>query len=239
MHPCAAHGAAGSERVARLRRALGASFASIALAVAASAETYSAAAVHVRDGDSLIVDDGERQRELRIAEIDAPEREQPWSGEAQRALAQLVRGASLRVEFVELDRYGREVSKLWAGEVCVACELVRQGHAWAFRKYLRDPRLLDLEREARDARRGLWSAEDTPVPPSAWRSGLRTFSAERLDGYLRKERSESDPDEFVCRARPRCKEMSSCAEARFQLEQCGAQHLDEDGDGVPCDRRCR
>jgi endonuclease YncB( thermonuclease family) len=226
-------------RVARVRRALGASLASLALAVVASAETYSALAVHVRDGDSLIVDDGSRQRELRIAEIDAPEHEQPWSREARRALDALVRERKLRVESLELDRYGREVSKLWVDEVCVACELVRQGHAWAFRKYSRDPRLLDLEREARDARRGLWAAKRTPVPPSAWRTGLRALSAERLDRYLAEERSESDPDELTCRAKPRCREMSSCAEARFHLEHCGATHLDQDGDSVPCDQRCR
>lgn len=201
---------------------------------------YTATAVHVRDGDSLVVSDGTKQRDLRLAEIDAPERGQPWAREAELALTRLVSGKALRVERVERDRYGREVSKVWVGDLCVACELVRGGHAWAFRKYLRDPRLLDLEREARAAKRGLWGdAGASPVPPSAWRHGVRELSAERLARYLRMEVSESGEDAFVCRRNPRCEAMSSCAEARFQLEQCGAAHLDADGDGVPCDERCR
>lgn len=234
---------------ARPSRALGGLLASLALSLAGGAladsprpasERYAATAVHVRDGDSLIVSDGKHQRDLRIAEIDAPEQGQPGSAEAQRALERLVADRPLRVELVELDRYGREVSKLWAGDVCVACELVRGGHAWAFRKYLRDPKLLDLEREARSAQRGLWGAAGaTPVPPSAWRRGIRELSRERLERYLRREASESDPDDFVCTHKTRCEEMTSCAEARFQLEHCGADQLDRDGDGVPCDARCR
>jgi hypothetical protein len=33
--------------------------------------------------------------------------------------------------------------------------------------------------------------------------------------------------------------MTSCAEARFHLEQCGLADLDGDGDGVPCASLCR
>jgi endonuclease YncB( thermonuclease family) len=230
-------GAARAFAVVALAFGIAAASSADAPALAGSA-AYAARVVHVRDGDSLIVSDGERQRDLRIGEIDAPERDQPWGPEAERALAQLVADRALRVEFLELDRYGREVSKLWVDGACVACALVRDGHAFAFRKYLRDPRLLDLEREAREARRGLWRA-DAPVPPSAWRRGIREFPPERLRAYLGKERSRGDPDVFECTAKTRCEQMSSCAEARFHLEQCGAAQLDRDGDGVPCDSRCR
>jgi endonuclease YncB( thermonuclease family) len=232
----------------RAERALARAAAACALAVAALAGAappaappgYEARAVHVRDGDSLIVNDGVRQREVRIAEIDAPEQGQAWADEAERALAKLVEGRALRVEFIELDRFGREVSRLWVGGRCVACELVRAGHAWAFRKYLRDPELLVLERSARDARRGLWSLPDeTRVPPSAWRRGLRSFPPDRLERLFEDEAGAAPASSFRCRANPRCGELTSCAEARFQLERCDARQLDRDGDGVPCDQRCR
>ena len=35
-----------------------------------------------------------------------------------------------------------------------------------------------------------------------------------------------------------CKNMSSCAEARYKLEQCGISSLDRDGDGIPCENVC-
>jgi deoxyribonuclease-1 len=32
--------------------------------------------------------------------------------------------------------------------------------------------------------------------------------------------------------------MSSCAEARYHLEQCGNGRLDRDNDGIPCESIC-
>lgn len=200
--------------------------------------SYQAHSVHIRDGDSLIVSDGERQRDLRLAEIDAPERGQAWGKRATQALAGLVEGKRLRVEFVELDRYGREVSRVFVGEACVACELVRGGHAWAYRKYSRDPRLLALEADAREARRGLWAQPaHTFVPPWEWRRGARSLSSREALALLGAEPSKPG-DGPSCGIKRYCKEMTSCAEARFYLEQCGRTRLDRDGDGVACEDLC-
>jgi len=53
----------------------------------------------------------------------------------------------------------------------------------------------------------------------------------------------SPPDateEFSCRGKDTCAEMTSCAEARFYLEQCGVGTMDGDKDGVPCEvEHCR
>jgi endonuclease YncB( thermonuclease family) len=194
--------------------------------------------VHIRDGDSLIVRDGERQRELRIAEIDAPERGQTWGKRAMQALAGLVEGEELRVELVEIDRYGREVSRVFVGDTCVACELVRGGHAWAYREHLRDPRLLELEAGARAARRGLWSQPaHTFVPPWEWRRGARRVGPEAALALLGSE-PEAPGAAPACGRKRYCKEMTSCAEARFYLEHCNIARLDGDGDGVACEDLC-
>ncbi len=50
----------------------------------------------------------------------------------------------------------------------------------------------------------------------------------------------SAAEEFSCQGKNRCAEMSSCAEARFYLEQCGVKTMDGDNDGVPCEvEHCR
>ena len=60
----------------------------------------------------------------------------------------------------------------------VGVEQLRRGLAWVYTRYLDelpyDARRLYLqtEREARDARRGLWSDPD-PVPPWDWRKMRR------------------------------------------------------------------
>ncbi|PJG82140.1 cold-shock protein [Caviibacterium pharyngocola] len=38
---------------------------------------------------------------------------------------------------------------------------------------------------------------------------------------------------------PYCKNMESCEQAKFYLNQCGESRLDRDGDGVPCENICK
>ncbi len=43
---------------------------------------------------------------------------------------------------------------------------------------------------------------------------------------------------FSCDCSKRCRQMTSCAEAYFQLHQCGCVNLDPSNDGVPCGKLC-
>lgn len=52
-------------------------------------------------------------------------------------------------------------------------------------------------------------------------------------------RPEHEPTGFTCGAKRTCRQMSSCEEARFHLENCGVRSLDGDRDGVPCNTLCR
>jgi endonuclease YncB( thermonuclease family) len=207
------------------------------LASAASAEVFFDARVSaVFDGDTIEVvrelGDGKTQRErIRLAGIDAPERGQPWSRRAKQALSDRVLGKPVRVNAVTEDRWGRTVGEVYADGVCVGCELLREGHVWVFRRYSDDRVLLGLEAEARAARRGLWSLPSAErVPPWAWRDGER--------GGGEAPARALDAPAFACGAKRHCREMLSCAEARFQLEQCGLTRLDEDSDGTPCETLC-
>lgn len=38
--------------------------------------------------------------------------------------------------------------------------------------------------------------------------------------------------------KPYCKDMKSCEQAKFYLNQCGISRLDRDGDGIPCENIC-
>ena len=42
----------------------------------------------------------------------------------------------------------------------------------------------------------------------------------------------------VARATPVPKDFTSCAEAKFYLNECGLSRLDGDNDGVPCESLC-
>jgi endonuclease YncB( thermonuclease family) len=212
------------------------------LASAASAEVFFDARVSaVFDGDTIEVvrelGGGETKREkIRLAGIDAPERGQPWSRRAKRALSERVLGKPVRVNAVSTDRWGRTVGEVYADDVCVGCELLREGHVWVYRRYTQDAVLLGLEAEARAARRGLWSLPAAQqVPPWEWRRGARESARTAPPAEPRTAAPAAEPR---CGAKRYCGEMASCAEARFHLERCGLGRLDGDRDGVPCETLC-
>lgn len=50
---------------------------------------------------------------------------------------------------------------------------------------------------------------------------------------------KANAEQFSCEDTKYCKEMRSCAEAKYHLNECGESRLDRDGDGVPCENVCR
>lgn len=66
---------------------------------------------------------------LRLAEIDTPESAQPYGTRAKQALSHLVYGKALLVKVRDIDRYGRTVARVYAGNIHVNAEMVRIGAA--------------------------------------------------------------------------------------------------------------
>ncbi len=74
----------------------------------------------------------------------------------------------------DTDRYGRSVGRVWAGATDVIAAMVRDGAAWVYRRYSQDRSLLQLEAEAKSARRGLWGLPEAErTPPWEWRAERR------------------------------------------------------------------
>jgi endonuclease YncB( thermonuclease family) len=129
-------------------------------------QSFDARVIRVSDGDSITVRAGETNTAVRLADIDAPERGQPWGRQSRLQLADLVAGKTVRIMPVEHDRYGRLVAKVEASGVAVNREMVHRGAAWAYRRYLRDRSLLGVERAARGRSEGLWALPEAErVPP--------------------------------------------------------------------------
>ncbi len=148
----------------------------LVLTAAASAADLRGQVVGVHDGDTLTLLTVEREQvRIRLAEIDAPEMRQPWGTRARQALAAMAHQQPAIVVVVDTDRYGRTVGTVWVDGRNVNAEMVRAGHAWVYRQYLRDRSLLAVEDEARRARRGLWRLPEAErVPPWVWRRQAQT-----------------------------------------------------------------
>ncbi len=124
------------------------------------------------DGDTIDVQLTSGPIRVRLHGIDTPERGQPWAKEATAALTTLVAGKQVEIEPFEQDRYERMIGIVFRGHLNVNLELVKRGHAWAYRKYMRkiDSDLCINEAAARTAKRSLWALQkDQRVAPWEWR----------------------------------------------------------------------
>ena len=212
------------------------------LVTSTAAADISGKVVAVTDGDTIrILDNSSTQHKIRLTGIDAPEKAQPFGNASRKHLASLVAGKEVRVETSKNDRYGRVLGKVWVQpQNCSACgktlnanlAQILAGMAWWYQDYAKDQPAQDRARyesavkEARKGKLGLWSEPD-PIPPWAWRRGQRAPS---------KSAAVADTQ---CGSKRYCREMTSCAEAKFYLQQCGRSSLDGDSDGVPCESICR
>jgi endonuclease YncB( thermonuclease family) len=139
------------------------------------AAVLTAKVTRVSDGDSLEVDLPSGHARVRLSAIDTPEYDQPYGRDSSAALKALLPvGSAVELEVVTQDAFKRMVAVVWTvrdgKRVNINDTLLRQGHAWALRRYMRDPRYCDLEAEARDQKLGLWAlpVADWIYPPE-WR----------------------------------------------------------------------
>jgi endonuclease YncB( thermonuclease family) len=125
--------------------------------------------VAITDGDTVKVRcDEQPQQRVRLAEIDTPEKAQPFGAKAKQALSDLAYMKKVRMEVETTDRYGRLVAHLYDGDTHINAVLVEQGMAWCYRQYLKRDWCLPAEKRAKEAKRGLW-LDAEPVPPWEWR----------------------------------------------------------------------
>lgn len=139
--------------------------------------------VAVEDGDTLTIAVGGDRYTVRLAEIDAPEichvhkdpscrrPGQPGGDEAKQALQRLALKRDAVARCGPRDtRYSREVCVIGVDGMNVNEQLVREGWAWAYRQYVRHPSIIEAERLAKAARRGVWGLSPLAVAPWQWRA---------------------------------------------------------------------
>jgi endonuclease YncB( thermonuclease family) len=136
---------------------------------AAQAASFSGKVVGVADGDTLtVLTASKKQHKIRLAEIDAPEKHQPFGSKSKQSLSDLCFGKEAEVTPFVKDRYKRIVAPVKCAGVDANAEQVNRGMAWVYRRYAKDHDLYVLEHGAKAGKRGLW-ADSSPTPPWQWR----------------------------------------------------------------------
>lgn len=145
-------------------------------APSATGAAWQARLVRAADGDSFTVrrTDSEREVELRLYGVDAPETGQAYGQASRRSLLHMAEGRVLTVDPVEIDAHGRTVAVVFAaGDAASLNERqIEQGMAWYYGYFCQKPfcgAWRAKEQQARSGRAGLWR-DKNPVAPRAWRN---------------------------------------------------------------------
>jgi endonuclease YncB( thermonuclease family) len=140
--------------------------------VEADDRDFSGIVTRVFDGDSFLVRPldakaSARDIDVRLNDIDAPEKDQPYAESSRSALIRLIEGRRVFVDVLEIDQYQRKIAKVYRepDRLEIARTLVHDGHVWVNRKYADDRTLIELEEEAKSARLGLWSLPAEQLMP--------------------------------------------------------------------------
>ena len=123
-----------------------------------------ATVVRVVDGDTIVLESGER---VRYIGVDAPESRhlrmpiEPFAVEAAEFNRKMVEGKQVYLITDEEpeDRYGRLLAYIFVGDVFVNARLVSEGYARerAYPPNVRfKPLFVSLQKEAIGARKGIW-----------------------------------------------------------------------------------
>ena len=134
------------------------------------AADFSGPVISVLDGDTIEVLHNTRPERIRLSGIDCPEKGQAFGHRAKQAVSALVFGKDVLLQAQGQDKHGRTLAEVLLSDgTHVNHELVKDGWCWWYQKYARkDLVLRQLEQEAREHKKGLWS-EPNPVPPWLYR----------------------------------------------------------------------
>ena len=152
-------------------------FGSLLCGSAAIASSFTGRVVGVTDGDTIKVMHNGEAINIRLAEIDCPEKSQAFGAQAKQFTSALCFNRELRIVEVSHDRYGRTVAMVYLSDgECLNETLVSKGFAWCYRKYCKRPEVIRLEEQARMEHLGLWR-DPAAIEPAQFRQEQRALHA--------------------------------------------------------------
>ena len=128
--------------------------------------------IYVYDGDTLTLREGNNYYRIRLAAIDAPEKDQPYGIEAAQLLRSLVQYKTVLASILDTDKYGRDIAYIYLDNREINSVMLEQGAAWHYAYFDHDKQRYSLhhalEQKARQNKLGLWS-QHSFIQPWVWR----------------------------------------------------------------------
>lgn len=211
-------------------------------------EEFNAKVIAVLDGDTIMVLRDGAKVKIRMANIDAPEKDQAFGMESRQSLLDMVQKKQVFIQSQAIDQYGRMVATVSINGRNINEEQVKHGMAWEYSHFHSDRGYIALQNEAQQTRRGLW-AQNSPMAPWEWRKTHPPVKGRTPQAHSKPVPSQTHTKpaanatprviyDATCGHKKHCSQMNSCDEAHFYFTRCGVSSLDGDKDGVPCESLC-
>jgi len=132
-------------------------------------DSFIAKVIGIKDGDTIEILKDQKPIVVRLADIDCPEKSQPFGSVAKIFVSDFCFGKEVTINSNgKFDRYKRLIATVIFDNVSLNKQLVINGYAWHFKKYSNNQEFAALEERARQNKVGLW-AENNPTAPWDWR----------------------------------------------------------------------
>lgn len=136
-----------------------------------SQTTLNAKVIGIKDGDTVVVLDSlNNQTTLRLAEVDCPEKSQPFGTKAKQFTSDQIYLKTIKYVVTDIDRYGRSIAKIYydVDNKYLSAEIIKAGMGWHYKRYSTSKELALFENNAKKNRIGLW-LDEKPIEPWEWR----------------------------------------------------------------------
>ena len=136
-----------------------------------SQSTLTAKVIGIKDGDTVVVLDSlNNQTTLRLAEVDCPEKSQPFGTKSKQFTSDQIYLKTIKYIVTDRDRYGRSIAMIYydTDNKYLSAEIIKAGMGWHYKRYSTSKELADFEIKARKDKIGLW-VDNNPIEPSEWR----------------------------------------------------------------------
>lgn len=127
--------------------------------------------VGIKDGDTVVVLDSlNNQTTLRLAEVDTPEKSQPFGTKAKQFTSDQIYLKVIKYVVSDTDRYGRSIALIYYDNdnKYLSAEIIKAGMGWHYKRYSTSTLLANFETKAKKDKTGLW-IDNNPIAPWEWR----------------------------------------------------------------------
>ena len=120
------------------------------------------------DGDTVHASKNGKLYKIRLTEIDAPERDQPFGKQSTDNLKVFLIEGFIDVALEGQDIYKRYLGRIYVDGKDINKKMVSTGSAWVYDKYVTDQSFYIEQKKAQVDKLGIWANEEA-MPPWLWR----------------------------------------------------------------------